>query len=417
MGLLNVSDKKKSESEYQEMTAPKLRDREQRQVMKLVGNEFRMVKNGLDPAEVSSFIEAATGSNEAALKRLEHFTSEAALKRLEHFTSLRRLSEMMEGMIKETQQVSEQVKEQVKQEAEDEKAQVIEVAKHKAEEMIRQTKKTCIAQIEGINSVILEAKRRAGEMVNQTRDSCLARVEGTNSILLEAATKARQMEEMALQKAKEMGDMNTEAMQKNMQDVVASVHHDLNSLFEQFTKELETSQFRIAEISSDVEEPVSELAEVEESAAASEVPEAEPISNEIEDEEVIPIIKASPVASTEDSAATLYSGKVTLTIPRPAGMVWMSQLRQRLLNSPGVRILLQAGSDKSESILNLSLDEPIPLTSILLEMPNVERLVEKNSKTAKSSEHLSKILKHNLPKELQQTTLVIVLSRNGKSKS
>jgi len=404
MNPFKLSNKTNSEKEPQEKSSPQSNKVIQRQIKELLGREFRVVQNGLDPAEVMAFLEAVAGS------------SEVGLRRLENFASLRGLSSTLEGMIEETRQVSERIKEQAKQEAEAEKTQVIEEAKRETEELAEQTKKSCTALVEATNSVLSEAKRKTEEMVEQTKKSCIALIEATDSVLVEAATKARQMEEMAFQKVKEMVNMNSEAVQQNAHDIVNSIHSDLSSVFEQYNKELSSSQFKAVETSSDAREqeraPVKE--EVPETTEAEERGETldsilEPNVMEvgIEKEEAPVSVEVAP----KEASSGLYSGKVTLLIPREAKRSWIQQLRERLASNPGIHILLEAGTNTNMNIMILSLDKPVPLTSILREMPNVERVVEEDRELREPSGGLAKKSKQG-PEGLQQTRLAIVFGED-----
>lgn len=415
MSLFKLSGKTSSKNESEEKTLPKARNTTQRQVKELLGREFRMVKNGLDPDEVVAFLEAVAGS------------SEAALKRLEHFASIQRLSQSMEAMTEESYRMAEHIKEQAKQEAEVEKAQIIEEAKRKAEEMIDQTKKSCLAFTESTNSVLLEAKHRTEEMVDQTKKSCHASVEDTNYVLLEATTKAREMEEMAFQKVKEMVDMSTGVVQQNIHHMVDAIYRDLNSEFERLAKELSTPPVTAVDTASEAtvqetvlaKEHLPELAKVEESEKTPDSAlKSQPIGIEIEQEEVPINAKTHPVAPKDDNDdnSDLYSGEVILTIPPGVGQSWVRQLEQRLCRNPGVRIPLVGGSDRGGIIMNLSLDEPIALTSILLQMPNVDRVVE-DQQVKKYSAGLARILGHRPPEDTQRTTLMVVLNKPSNSDS
>jgi len=123
--------------------------------MKLLGREFRVIENGLDPVEILAFLDSITGS------------SETTLKRLEQFVYLQKRAEAMEAIVKEAQSMAEHVKQQAISEAEAERAQVIEKAKSIAETMIDQTEKTCIASMESVNSFILEALTKVKEKVQE----------------------------------------------------------------------------------------------------------------------------------------------------------------------------------------------------------------------------------------------------------
>ena len=375
----------------------------QRQIKELLGREFRVVQNGLDPAEVMAFLESVAGS------------SEVGLRRLENFASLRGLSTTLEGMIDETRQVSDRIKEQANQEAEAEKTRIIEEAKRETEEMTEQTKKNCTALVEATNSVLSEAKRKTEEMVEHTKKSCVDLIEATDSVLVEAATKAKQMEEMAFQKVKEMVDTNSEAVQQNAHDIVNSIHSDLSSVFEQY-KELSNSQSKTVETSSDtkeqerepVKEELPEKTEVEESGdTLDSITEPSVTEVGIEKEEAPVNVEVVP----KEASSGLYSGKVTLLIPREAKRSWIQQLREQLSSNPGIHILLEAGTNTNMNIMILSLDKPVPLTSILREMPNVERVVEEDREMRESSGELATKSKQG-PEGLQQTRLAIVFGED-----
>ena len=345
-----------SETKPEEKSSPKSDTAIQRQVKELLGREFRTVKNGLDPDEVMAFLETVAGSSEAALKRIE-----LAL-------SSQRLFQTIERMVEETRQISEHIKEEVKQEAEAEKAKTVEEAHHKAEEMVKQAKKSWSTAIEGANSVLLEAQRRAEEMIDQTKKSRSALIESINSVL----------------------------------------------------KELSTSPFKGVETPSDTrdqktvpaEEHVPELAKVDESEKTLDsTPEPHLTGVGIEGELAPLSVEADAVAPKEISPI-MYSGKVILAVPQGAGPSWMEQLRQRLHNIRGGCILLDTRTNTGGSIIDLSLGEPTPLVSILLEMPNVERVVEDYQKVEEYSGGVAKILSHHVLEE-PQTMLAVVLREDN----
>ncbi len=376
MAPFRLSRENNSETKSKEKNSPKSDSVIQRQAKELLGREFRTVNNGLDPEEVMTFLETAVGS------------SEATVKRLEHMVSLHRLSQTMERMVEETRQFSDDIKEIAKQEAEAEKAEILEEAQRRAEEMVAQVKKSWSASIQSANSILLEAQRRAEEMVDQTKTNCSALIENANSALLEAATKVREVE-MAFQNVKEMMDMGTESVRQSIPDLVNSTRRDLSLLYEQYTKELSTLGFESVETSS--------YARDQATIQAEGVPE----SAKVDESEKTPDIAPEPL---------LFSGKVILAIPQEAGPSWMEQLRQRLRNIRGVSILLDVRTNAGVSIMHLSLDEPVPLASILLEMPNLESVVEDYQKVEEYSGGLAKILSQHVLDGQHPTMLAVVLS-------
>lgn len=377
MSLPKFLGKASLKSEPEEETSPKLEKVKQRQVKELLGREFRVVKNGLDPAEVMACLEEVVGS------------SDAVLKRLERFVSLRKLTETMEATAEATRQMSEHVKEQARKEARAEKAQVIE-----------------------------EARRRTQEMIEQTRMKCIAYIESTNSVLLEANTKAREMEAMAFKKAREMGAMVTEEIQQNIHNTVGIIARDVNSGAETPADEPPTSQAQAVKTPPDTEvqetvltkERDPELVELEEALGSVLGSQTTDIGIE---EERKPINIEAAAAAPKEYNFGLYSGRVTLLILGGAGKSWMQQLRDQLYNIPSIHIRLEAGSDTGGSILTLSLDEPFALASLLLEMPDVEKVVEDARDLEEPSGSMAKTFRQRLPEDPQRTTLLVVLNGNG----
>ncbi len=82
-----------------------------------------------------------------------------------------------------------------------------------------------------------------------------------------------------------------------------------------------------------------------------------------------------PAAGDEMEKDFLYSGEITLLIPKGARQSWMRQLRQRLLITPDVYIRLESGGDDSETMITVLLSAPVALASVLLEVPSVKRVV------------------------------------------
>ena len=398
-----LSRENNSETKTKEKNSPKSDSVIQRQAKELLGREFRTVNNGLDPEEVMTFLETAVGS------------SEATVKRLEHMVSLHRLSQTMERMVEETRQFSDDIKEIAKQEAEAEKAEILEEAQRRAEEMVAQVKKNWSASIQSANSILLEAQRKAEEMVDQTKTNCSALIENANSALLEAAAKAREVE-MAFQNVKEMMDMGTESVRQSIPDLVNSTRRDLSLLYEQYTKELSILGSESGETSSYARdqatiqaEGVPESAKVDKSEKTPDIA-PEPHLTSVETEEGEPLLTVEAHAAPKKGAPLLFSGKVILAIPQEAGPSWMEQLRQRLRNIRGVSILLDVRTNAGVSIMHLSLDEPVPLASILLEMPNLESVVEDYQKVEEYSGGLAKILSQHVLNGQHPTMLAVVLS-------
>ena len=404
------------------------------QMKEMLKREFRVVKNGLDPDEVMAYLETIMGS------------SEAALKRLEHFSSLQKLSMSMEAVIAETNQAAEHIKAQARQEAEAEKNKIVEEANQAAEHIKAQARLKAEAEK---NQVVEETKRQAEEKLEQASKKCIASIEGTNSLLIEVITKAREMVEAAFRKAEEMAAINTEAIQQGLHNIVEATSRDLdseemaainagamqqdihniveagcrrlNSVLEESANETPTSpQIQAVDTSSDgrvpetvaPKEQLLDLAKLLESEAAPDVIlMAQPTGSEFEEEKQ-PINVEAYASALEEDNFCLYSGEVTLVIPQGTGQSWMRQLRQQLISIPGVHIQLESGTNVGGNMVTLLLDEPVALPSVLLEMPNVKKVI-KSQNDEEPSEGSAYRQGHSIPGDQQQTTLTIELNEDA----
>jgi len=386
MGAFRSSDRVSSGNKPAEESFPQSDVAIQRLIKEILGREFRIVKNGLDPEEVLAFLEIFTGSSEAALQRLELAISS------------KKLVQSIETMVENTRRVSEYIKAEARKEAELEKDKIVQEVRREAEEMVMQAKKSWSAAIEGANSVLSEAQRRAEEMLAQTKKSRGDLIEGINSILLEAVAKARKIEEMAFQHVKAVVEMSTASAQQSIPDYIKSVHRDLSLLYEQYAKELSAALFKGVETAAKPEvQAVTPAAPAPEVPPAGEIEEAfesateQPASVEIKEEKASPVIETRAEVPKE-TAPAMFQGKVILIVPQGAGLSWMEQLRQRLNNIPGAYILLDIHTKMGVSIIHLALDQPTPLISVLLEMPEVEKVVEDRQKVEEYSGGLARIL-------------------------
>lgn len=379
-----------------------------RNLKELIGREFHTVKNGIDPDEVSNFLESILGSTESALKRLEHFSA------------LQKSTQTMELMMTEARLLSEHIKVQSEQEGQAEKgriiaegekqaAEIVEEGKRQSLEMIEQTRSACMASIEETNAILSEAKRKLEQLLEQTRKSYGDTINDTNSVVLEAIVKAREMEEMAFQKAKEMAFMNTASMQKDIGSVVEETRNELNALFEQFSKLSPAGQVQPAATHSDngSHETAPAAVEAQETTVAA-----------VGDEPTVPgvekaeePVRAEFAPSPKKVNNNLYKGEVTLVIPQGVGQAWMQQLRQRLLNTPCVRIRMESGDDTGGTMMTLSISELIALPALLLDMPGVEDVTEGNN----GQESGEPAVKPGRGAVLQpqRKTLTVLLNRNN----
>jgi len=365
--------------------------------MELLGREFSIVKDGLDPNEVVDFLETIAGS------------SAAAFKRLEQFSAFQTVAKTMGESIAEARQLAEHAKIQARVEAQREKAQARE-----------------------------EVKQQVASMLDRAKKSCTASIEDTCSVLLEAITKAQEIEETAFEKAKEMVAINLAEIHQTVQDAVESPHRQVDSGQEQSADKSSGPLAESADITSadevqqtePEEQPSIDLTNLQESltslqesltslheskSALEHTQVVQPSDSETEEDQGPTDVETTD-SEPEDGSDHLYSGDVTVTIPEGAEESWMREFRRRILKTPGMRIRGESGVDEKTTTVSLSLDEPAPLLLTLQELPNVSRVIE-GQNGGEPSEKPRLRLWPRVSRNSRQTTITIELDNNAPDQS
>ena len=384
-----------------------------RKHIELLGREFSVVKDGLDPKEVIEFLEASAGSSEAAFKHLEQFSA---------FQSVART---MEESISEARQMAEQAKAKAR----------IEVDRERAK-------------------AIVEVQQQSSAILDETMRSCMASVEGIHSVILDAVAKTEEIQHEAFKKTREMVATNIAGIQRNMQAIVDGQYHKVESDVEvtedapELPTEPDTIVFDEVKDEEADEEPVFDMTNLQESLMSLELSMSnlneskhslEPTLEtqvqvlekdeekevgeveEVEQEEVGEVEEEEQPADTESRDDDLrdnvrqYSGEVTVQITGGAEESWMQELRKRMLDLPGARIRAESGVDEKTTMVSLSLDEPVRLFPILLSLPKVNRVVPGRLNGGKEGTKLRLWPKSH--KNSTQNTITVELYSNGNTQS
>lgn len=316
-------------------------DRELRgKQIEVLGREFSLVREGLDPNEVVDFLEAVAGS------------SEAAFRRLEQFSAFQTFARSMGDSIGEARALADHAKSQVRVEAQRQKQEASE-----------------------------ELKRQVGTILDRARSSCIASIDETYTALLEALTEAQEMERTAFERAKE-------TVSKNL----VTVHQDIRDMMEKHLSELsdglrESEPAKPAPAKAQPA-PLPAVASPAAPARAADIagiphlaesrqPAGDRPSTASGMRQMMGSLLDVETVRLEPREGEQYSsGSVAIVVPEDADALWIRQLRQRMLVTPGVHILRETGGDDRALSIDLHLDEPMELISMLQRMPNVKGVVK-----------------------------------------
>lgn len=362
MGILRSKDKVNSS------TVSEVPKEVRSKHIELFGREFRIIREGLDPEEVITFLETAAGS------------SDDAFKRLEQFTAFQSVAKTMGESIVEAKQLAEHAKSRARVEAQQEKVRAIE-----------------------------EVKGKVSTILDQTMRSCVASVDSIHSVLLEAIARSQEIQQEAYEKTREMVAINLAETRQNIQDAVDGHWRQLDSGLDRSADMppdllVESVDARDTIGDDEVDDgesedgPALDLANLQESlmsleeslfsleaskSAFEQTPKAPTSVLEEEDEEHPPAVESKEhlpdvesLSQGQRDTVRQYSGEVIVEITGGAEESWMQQLRHQILNLSGVRIRAESGVDERTTVVSLSLDEPTTLLPVFLSLPRVSRVVQ-----------------------------------------
>jgi len=370
--------------------------------IELLGRQFRIVSNGIDPREVAEYVRSAAGSSDAAFKQLEQFSAIQAIART------------MEESVIQAKRLAENARAQAEAEAQQEKAQAVEEARQQAAETIERVTKTCRTSIDTVHSTLLEAIKDAFEKTREMTDRILAEMEENARAEVAAqldqsspATKPPEEESSE----KEPGNSEAAAPEGNQAPPLpADDAPDLAGLYETWAKLQESESLLEATIlggaanpqgnghdkaetdsAKDTEKPADAETTASPQAEVEQEPPAQPDEPPDAGEQAPSAIEAGPESEDKkksdneptadepsESGPRLYDGNVTLVLPQRVQASWMLDLRQRILDAPGAQILWESYADEEGAKLKLSLSEPLALSEMLRELPGVRDITDQN---------------------------------------
>ncbi len=306
--------------------------------MQLLGREFQTVQKGLDPDDVVEFLKAATGS------------SEDVFRRLEQFSALQTATRTVEESISQARRLADYAKKQAESEARQKKTQVVSEAGQQAALMIGGVKENCISAIDNTHDALLVA-------IQETIESARGAV----------STKLVQLSEIIQEAAKERLDKWQTAADENpsgklqtaveLEEAVPDLINNLNGSVAGLVKG-DSRPAKEPEVDSTYYQPSG----TEDSSKSEE-----------NKDSIAPDLSSSEVVEVTEG---LYSGTVSIIIPRGVRDTWMHQFRSRLSRAPGIKIQGETEKDKERIEVILALEKPTKLLPLLQDLPNVRKVME-----------------------------------------
>jgi vacuolar-type H+-ATPase subunit H len=368
------------------------------------GRKFKIVKNGLDEAEVFSFIGGLIDQNNALTNKLEHLDS---LTKLAERTVIE-ANKQAQAIKKEAEEkantsaasIIAEAEEKAKNEIDRITSEAEQKAKRSTEEKItvaeRQAQSILTAAQEKAESIKTNADAEANGVIAEAKQNAMATEQQAQEILKAAEEKAESSKANADQEANKIISEARERAEDLVNARVASAEKEAQSILEKARVKAEEEALLIKQKSEQLLKRSKRISEGEIKEKLKKVYQGLISSLEdIDETTVIPIIeeeeKAEPAkpepivhakaerktkeaqkqpAPSEEKveakeSTAIYEGIVELVIPPPLGLDRMLQLHKHLRNIPNIEVLnLGVSADKSITI-RVKLENPTPLRSIL----------------------------------------------------
>ncbi len=268
---------------------------------------------------------------EEAKEKAKKVVSEAQRQAYEAFAEAKEQADQAVAEAKEQA-------DRIKQEAESGAANLIEKAEAAQKEAVQVIEKAEVTQ-KGVNAIIEALRKQILSDMDIIRDKFLPSLENLSAEIAGGENAIKGKEQALLQVAEELG---ATASCAPISDIKGNGHRET------------------------LEAEVNLKSEFATMAAAS----GQAVENAIPTDFVDESVKLPPFS---DASAT-FEGEVEIAILPPVDMAQLIQLRRNLLDTPYLKILRTAGSWNEGTVITVVVDEPVPLVSMLMEMPEVEKV-------------------------------------------
>jgi len=175
-------------------------------VITLGGRDFKRVKNGVDEAQVGSFIDELIKERDELSQSKHHISS---------------LTKLAETTIVEAEKMANQIKTEAAEQAKAESASILDEAKHQAQGMAEEKKAEALEragkEAEDIKS---EAKREAATLADREREKILGELR--NAINQQFGSAVEQLEGLKQQVAKAQADFESRVSQITQDSVTVT---------------------------------------------------------------------------------------------------------------------------------------------------------------------------------------------------
>jgi len=363
----------------------------------LWGRKFKIVKNGLDEAEVYSFVDSLTNQYGNLAKQLEHLDSLVSklaylyshlAKKLEYLDYLDSPANHHREM--HAAEVDEGKPERLGFLRTPSNGRTVEVDSDKLENidsLTRFAERTIIEAAKEANSIKTEieekAKAKAISIVARAEEK--ARVEA-DAIIAETEMRAKERGEEIIAAVQREAQELIEAAQQRVEAVKAPAQDEADQLVAEAEQEavqkaqgtLREAKNRAEEGAQLVKQEAEQLLAKGKGSAVSERPETEAAGHAQIETTTDETQEQHPPSQEEGEQGSpeLFTGTVELALPPPVVLDRMLQLHKHLKQTPHVDVLNLGGSVDTGITIRVLVQDPTPLLKVIGKLPEVDEASE-----------------------------------------
>ncbi len=339
-------------------------------VKEIWGRQFRIVKDGLDEAEVFAFVGRLIEQNSELSNKLEHVDS---LKRLAENAVIEATKQAKRMKIETRQAANEKAREIV--------IQAEEKTKAEAERIIAEAEKNSLDRITASELRARDMLQAANEKARAEAESIVAQAQPRTEELSReklslAEQEAKDIIEAAKEKAEEIKRLGEEEASRIVTEAKGRVEEEAALIRREAGQRLPASgiiaESAIGEVARRVLEELLSNSEESKAPQPSGTKAAVPAPADTVSEEMQEQISLGQEEADEKESPALHSGNVELAILPPVAASRLLKLHRRLTKARQVTVMDVAGSAGKGVIIRLFLRSPTRLIDMLEDLPEVK---------------------------------------------
>lgn len=326
----------------------------------IVGKKFRIVKNGLDEAEVSAFVEGLVGRYNNLLEEVERLRAAIGAGEQENDANT-----PDPGCAEVTREEAELIVAEAERQGEEIIQGKVAVAEQRAWDIVRAAEDDAAA-------LRADAKREAGELIAEARRKVEAAERQADRMLNEAAAVAESARAVAEEESRKLVAGMRRKADQLAQAVVSKAEDEGRLIIEQATMVAETEAQRIREEARQMLLASKQLQEMQAAEAFRTGPDASPA--DLSHTPVQTPVHAGDDPAAEDASCALYEGTVELAICPPIVLDRVVKLHRHLKKTPQIKVMDVKRSDDKGLQMRLHVPKRTPLLEVLKAFPEVQRV-------------------------------------------